>query len=322
MKFLITGGAGYIGTNLANYLLLNNHQVVVLDNLELGNKSLVPQKAKLHINDLRNKKEVEKIFSESKIDAVFHLAAYSSVQESMKIPGKYFNNNIISTVNLLETMVKFNVKCLIFSSSAAVYGNPQKYSVNEECPLSPNNVYGQTKKIIEEMLDWYDRIYNIKFVSLRYFNAAGADYGVGEKRKNETHLIPLAIKTALKEKEYLTVFGNNYPTKDGTAIRDYVHITDISKAHLLSFNYLKKNEKSQIINLGSGLGKSVSEIVDLVKKINNSDFKIRIENRRSGDPIVLVANYFKAKKILGWEPERDIKEIIKSAYDWHKSQLQ
>lgn len=317
MKFLITGGAGYIGTNLANYLLRENHQVIVMDNLELGNKELVPKKAKLYVADLRDKKELEKIFTENKIDAVFHLAAYSSVQESMKIPDKYFNNNIISVIDLLDSMVKFNVKHLIFSSSASVYGNPKKCPIDENQSLLPNNVYGQTKKIAEEIFDWYDKIYGIKFVSLRYFNAAGADYSIGEKRKNETHLIPLIIKAALSG-EKLAIFGNDYLTKDGTAIRDYIHITDLSKAHLLSFNYLKDGSKSEVFNFGSGAGKSVKEIIKIAEQITGSKVAIKIKKRREGDPAVLIADYSKARKILGWNPQKSIKEIIADAYNWHK----
>lgn len=321
MKFLITGGAGYIGTNLANYLLSKNYRLVIIDNLELGNKNLVPHKAKLYLNDLRNKEEIERIFSENKFDAVFHLAAYSSVQESMKMPYEYLSNNIISTLNLLEAMVKFNVRYLIFSSSAAVYGNSKKCPIDENQPLSPNNVYGQTKKTAEELLEWYDKIYGIKFISLRYFNAAGADYGTGELHKNETHLIPLLLKTALGKSKYFTLFGDNYSTNDGTAIRDFIHITDLSEAHLLSFFYLKNNDKSDVFNLGSNSGKSVKEIINLVKKITNKDFKIKIEDRRKDDPAVLVADHSKAKKMLKWSPRKNIKEIIKSAYEWHKKEL-
>ena len=321
MKFLITGGAGYIGTNLANYLLSNNYEVIIIDSLELGNKDLVPKKAKLYLGDLRNKEEVEKVFSENKIDAVFHLAAYSSVQESMEVPYKYFNNNIISTLNLLDAMIKFKVKYLVFSSSAAVYGDSKKCPINESQPLLPNNIYGQTKKITEEILKWYDKIYNIKFVSLRYFNVAGADYGVGEKRKNETHLIPLLLKVALGKLKHFTLFGNDYPTRDGTAIRDYIHITDLSKAHLLSFDYLKNNNKSEVFNLGSNNGKSVKEIIDLVKQITNKDFKIKFKDRRKGDSAILIADHSKAREILKWQPLKNIKEIIKSAYEWHKKEL-
>lgn len=321
MKFLITGGAGYIGTNLANYLLSKNHQVIIIDNLELGNKYLVPRKAKLYAIDLRDKKELKKIFTENKIDAVFHLAAYSSVQESMEMPFKYFNNNIVSSLNLLDAMVKFKVKYIVFSSSAAVYGNPKKYPMDENQPLFPSNVYGQTKKVTEEILNWYDKIYSIKFVALRYFNAAGADYNIGEKRKNETHLIPLLLKTALGKSEYFTIFGNDYPTRDGTAIRDYIHITDLSEAHLLAFDYLKNNNNSEVFNLGSNNGKSVKEIISLVKQITNKNFKIKLENRRKGDPAVLVADYFKAEKILKWKPRKNIKKIVKNAYEWHKKEL-
>ncbi|MCK5084580.1 MAG: UDP-glucose 4-epimerase GalE [Candidatus Pacebacteria bacterium] len=318
MKFLITGGAGYIGTNLANYLLKENHQVVIADNLELGNKELVPKKAKLYVADLRDKRELEKIFIENKIDAVFHLASYSLVDESMKTPGKYFDNNIISTLNLLDLMVKFNVKYHIFSSSVSVYGNPEKLPIDENQLLLPSNVYGQTKKIAEEILSWYDKIYGIRFVSLRYFNAAGDDYGIGEKRKNETHLIPLLFKAALGSSEYFTIFGNDYPTKDGTAVRDYVHVTDLSKAHLLSFNYLEDGNKSEVFNLGSGVGKSVKEIVKIVEQITGNKIAIKIEERRKGDPAILIADYSKARKVLKWNPQKNIKEIITDVYGWYK----
>ncbi len=321
MKFLITGGAGYIGTNLANYLLSRNHHIIILDNLELGNKNLIPRKTKLYISDMRSKEDLEKIFSENKIDAVFHLAAYSSVQESMLKPPKYFNNNIISSLNLLDAMVKFKVKYIIFSSSAAVYGDLAKSSIRENQPLMPNSVYGQTKKMTEEILNWYDKIYNIKFISLRYFNAAGADYNIGENHKNETHLIPLVIKTALGQNKYLKIFGDNYQTKDGTAIRDYIHITDLSEAHLLSFNYLKNNNESEIFNLGSNSGNSVKEIINLIKQISNKKIKTKIYPKREGDLAILIADCSRATKLLKWKPKKSIKEIIISAYNWHKNQL-
>ncbi len=320
MKFLITGGAGYIGTNLANYLLQNDCKVVVLDNLELGNRELIPEGAKLYEGDLRNKEDIEKVFSENRINAVFHLAAYSSVQESMEMPYKYFDNNTASTLTLLEAMVRFGIKYIIFSSSAAVYGNAQECPIKENQPLKPNSVYGQTKKTEEELLEWYDKIYGIKFVSLRYFNAAGADYGIGEKHKNETHLIPTAIEAALKKK-CLTIFGNDYPTKDGTAIRDYIYVTDLSRAHLLAFRYLEANKKSGVFNIGSGRGNSVKEIVNLVEQISNREIRTRIESRRKGDPPILTADYSKAERILGWSPQKSTKEIIKSAYEWHKKEI-
>jgi UDP-glucose 4-epimerase len=314
MNILVTGGAGYIGSHIV-YKLVNQHNVFVYDNLSNGHEEFVHKKATLINADLKDKDELDKTFKKYNIDAVIHLAAYALVGESMQKPKKYFQNNIVNGLNLLNAMVENNVKNIIFSSSAAVYGSPKEIPLKEEFNKKPTNVYGETKLFFEKILEWYKTIHKIKYVSLRYFNAAGSNGNIGEDHDPETHLIPLILQAALGQIPEIKIFGTDYPTKDGTCIRDYIHVDDLADAHILALN------KEGIYNLGNNKGHSIKEIIDLIKEITKKDFKVVETNKRAGDPPILVASHEKIKKELGWEPELGIKEIIKSAWDWHsKSQ--
>ncbi len=314
MHILVTGGAGYIGSHIV-HKLVNQHDVLVYDNLSKGHKEAVHEKATLITADLKDKDKLDETFRKNKINAVIHLAAYSLVGESMQDPEKYFQNNVVNSLNLLNSMVKNNVKNIIFSSSAAVYGEPKELPIKEEHCKKPTNVYGETKLLFEKILEWYKKIYNLKYVSLRYFNAAGSNGVVGENHNPETHLIPLILKAASGQLSEIKVFGTDYPTKDGTCIRDYIHVDDLADAHILALT------KEGVYNLGNNKGHSVKEILDLTKEIIKKDFKVVETSRRSGDPPVLVASYDKIKKELGWEPKLGIKETIKSAWDWHSKNL-
>ncbi|GAG23895.1 unnamed protein product, partial [marine sediment metagenome] len=252
-------------------------------------------------------------------DLVVHLAAFIEAGESMVDPKKYFENNTINTLKLLSIMLRYNVKNFIFSSTAAIYGEPVEIPLLENHPENPTNNYGLSKLMIEHALRAYDHAYGLKYISLRYFNAAGSDKlgDIGEDHNPETHLIPLTIKAALGEKSDIKIFGIDYPTKDGTCIRDYIHVSDLADAHLLAIDYLMKNKKSDVFNLGGGKGYSVREVVDMVKDVSNREFKVIESKRRLGDPAVLVASSEKIKRILGWNPKYDLRNIIETAWKWH-----
>ncbi|PMQ02510.1 MAG: UDP-glucose 4-epimerase GalE [Dictyoglomus sp. NZ13-RE01] len=320
-KILVTGGAGYIGSHVVKDLLKRGYQVIVIDNLEKGHRSAVKTPYFYNI-DLRDKKKLADFFSSNKIIGVLHFAAASLVGESMTNPYKYFENNILGGLNLLDCMVRNDVKYIIFSSTAAVYGEPIEIPIKEDHPTVPTSVYGASKLMFEDILKWYDRIYGVKFISLRYFNAAGADPEgeLGEDHNPETHLIPLILKTALGLREYIEIYGTDYPTPDGTCIRDYIHISDLSYAHILALEALFNGKSSDYYNLGNSRGFSVKEVIRIAEKVVGRNIPVKEGPRRPGDPAVLIASSEKIKKDLGWEPKyKELEDIIKTAWNWFKN---
>lgn len=319
-KILITGGAGYIGSHFVYFLInemnINPSDIVIIDNLKNGNKELIPKGCCLYVRDLKG--YLNDIFEDHKISKVFHFAAYAYVGESMSDPHKYFSNNIGAGVNLLETMKKFNCKNIVFSSTCAVYGLPETEKISESSNLRPINPYGESKLMFEKILQWYDKLFNIKYVSLRYFNAAGAAFGIGEKHEPETHIIPLLLSNAINKEKVFHIFGDNYSTKDGTCVRDYIHVFDLANAHWKVMNYLIENNKSDVFNLGTSSGYTIKEIIKIIEEVTGNKIEYSIEKPREGDPPILVSNYSKIKKEIGWEPKRDIKDIISDAWEWHK----
>lgn len=321
MSILVTGGAGYIGSHTVLSLLEKNYDVVVVDNLSKGHKEAVLG-GKLYIGDLQDESFLDNVFSENEITSVIHFAAFSLVGESVTNPLKYYHNNVYSTIKLLQCMNKHNVKNIVFSSTAATYGEPKHVPIQESDDTIPTNPYGESKLAIEKMLKWADNAYGIKYIALRYFNASGAHPSgkIGEDHNPETHLIPIILNTALGKQECINIFGDDYNTPDGTCIRDYIHVCDLASAHILAVNKLENGGESSICNLGNGTGFSVKEVIDVAKEVTGVDIKIKISPRRSGDPATLVASSDKAKSELGWKPEfSDINTIIESAWKWHKS---
>jgi UDP-glucose 4-epimerase len=318
---LITGGAGYIGSQIVRDLLENDFKVVVIDSLELGHKkALLLEKVEFINADFSDQKILREIFSSFPIEAVVHMAAYSEVGESVANPAKYFKNNIENSKVLLEEVLAAGIKKIIFSSSASVYGEPKKVPIEESDPIEPINPYGKSKLEFEKMLEHSSRAENLKFISLRYFNAAGAelDGSIGEDHKHETHLVPLVLKAALGQRKEIEIFGNDYPTPDGTCIRDYVHVKDIANAHILALRALEKDGKSGFYNVGSGKGFSVKQIVDEAEKITGKSINRIFKNRREGDPAILITDNNKIRKELGWNPQySDTETIIGSAWKWH-----
>jgi UDP-arabinose 4-epimerase len=317
MRVLVTGGAGYIGSHTAKSLAQAGHEPVVFDNLSTGHRWAVKWGPLIEA-DLDSRTAIRDALSKYAIDAVIHFAASAYVGESMHDPGKYFQNNVAHSLNLLRAMNEAGVKKIVFSSSCATYGMPESLPINEEHPLNPVNPYGESKRMVENMLRWYGEIHGFKWISLRYFNAAGADPEgeLGEVHDPETHLIPLAIGATLDKFRKLSVFGTDYPTPDGTAIRDYIHVTDLAGAHLLSLESMGRIQ-NQIFNLGTGTGVSVQEIVDLVSRLASRPIEPVYEPRRPGDPPVLVADAGKARRVIGWEPVySDIAACLKTALDW------
>ena len=302
MKVLVTGGAGFIGAVTVRELLKAGYDVVVFDNLICGHRETIPKNVKLVEADLRIPSDIDNALASEKFDAVLHFAAFTMVPESMENPIKYFENNVYASINLLNAMVKYKVKRIVFSSSAAVYGEPKELPVSENAPTSPANTYGETKRTVEQYLKWYEIAYGIKYISLRYFNAAGADLenDIGEDREIETHLIPLLIRSAMGIIESVPIFGSDYPTRDGTCIRDYIHVKDLANAHVLSLNSLfRDGANSEIYNLGSEKGFSVREIVKAVENVTGHKPNTIDTLRRTGDPPALVAS---SKKIRDKEP--------------------
>ena len=322
MSVLICGGAGYIGSHTVRFFIEKCEDVIVVDNLQTGHREAVDSKAKFYEGDIRDKDILDKIFSENKIDAVIHFAANSLVGESMEKPLLYFNNNVYGMQVLLEAMVRHNVDKIVFSSTAAVYGEPERIPILEDDATVPTNTYGETKLTMEKMMKWVNKANGIRYVSLRYFNAAGAaeDGKIGEAHICETHLIPLILQVPLGKREYITVFGDDYSTPDGTCLRDYIHVVDLADAHYLALNYLRNGGQSEIFNLGNGQGFSVKEMIEASKKATGQDIKVQLGKRRPGDPAQLVASSEKAKKILGWQPRfTDVEAIISTAWNWHKN---
>ncbi|MCR5346986.1 MAG: UDP-glucose 4-epimerase GalE [Fretibacterium sp.] len=322
MAVLVCGGAGYIGSHNVKALLARGVEVVVLDNLWTGHRASVPEGVKFFEGDVRDGALLDKIMEEHSIEAVIHFCACSLVGESMDKPLLYFNNNVGGMQSLLEAMQRRGVDKIVFSSSAAVYGEPKRVPILEDDETNPTNPYGESKRMMERMMHWVSRKHGIRYVSLRYFNVAGAyrDGSIGEDHRCETHLVPLILQVPLGRRDHVTVYGNDYPTKDGTCIRDYVHIEDLAEAHLLALKYLREGGESQIFNLGSGDGYSVMEMVEAAREATEHDIPIEMGERRAGDPARLVADSTRARTVLKWQPQvTSMKEIIASAWRWHRS---
>lgn len=322
MKVLVTGGAGYIGSHAVSMLLEKGHEAVIIDNVITGHLAAVNKNAVFYEGDLRDAAFLDDVFSKEKVDAVVHFAASSLVGESVEDPLKYFGNNVYGMQVLLETMRKHEVKKIVFSSTAATYGDTNVVPLTEDLDTNPESPYGESKLMMEKMMKWCDGAYGIKFVSLRYFNVGGAhpDGHIGEDHRPETHLIPIILQTALGQREHISIFGEDYPTEDGTCIRDYVHVLDLIDAHLLALDYLAKGGNSDIFNLGSSQGFSVKEMIDAAREVTGKEIPAKIGPRRAGDPAVLIASSAKAKEVLGWNPSRtDMKDIIGDAWRWHQN---
>lgn len=319
MNILVTGAAGYIGSIVTEALIKEGHFVIALDNLRRGHRNAIHPDALFVLADIADSQKLAQLFSNNQIDAVMHLAADVQVSESMSSPEKYFYTNVVSGMTLLNTMLKHKVNKLVFSSTAAVYGNHVSVPVKETHPTLPINPYGESKLAFERILHWYGIAYGLSFISLRYFNAAGASERFGSEHENETLLVPNVLKVALGKQEYLPVFGTDYPTKDGTCIRDYIHVSDIAKAHTLALKQLGKGQSNKVYNLGNSRGYSVLEVIETARKVTGAAIPVVSHPRRPGDPAVVVANSERAKSELGWEPEKmSLEVIIESAWRWQK----
>ncbi len=321
MAILVCGGAGYIGSHAVHQFIEKGEDVVIVDNLQTGHRSAIHPKARFYEADIRDGAALDKIFTENKIDAVVHFAANSLVGESVEKPLKYFNNNVYGMQILLESMVRNGVDKIVFSSTAAVYGEPKRIPIQEDDETDPTNPYGESKRMMEKMMKWVSRANGIRYVSLRYFNAAGAlpDGTLGEDHNPETHLIPLILQVPQGRRESITVFGTDYPTPDGTCLRDYIHVLDLADAHLLAIDYLRKGGESNIFNLGNGKGFSVNEMIQAAEKATGEKIAVTKGARRAGDPAQLIASSDKAKKILGWQPKfTDVEEVIGTAWAFAK----
>lgn len=320
MGVLVTGGAGYIGSVAVEDLVKRGENVVVLDNLVYGHREAVTDGAAFYEGEIGDTALVTRILSENEIDACMHFSAYAYVGESVDEPGKYYRNNFVETLGLLDSLRKAKVNRFIFSSTCATYGIPQRIPIDETHPQWPINPYGWSKLMVERAMDSYDKAYGLRFVALRYFNAAGASEHFGEDHDPETHLIPLVLKAALGKIPKVSVFGNDYDTPDGTAIRDYIHISDLSSAHLLALDHLRAGKQSEFINLGNGNGYSVRQVLDTAKEVTGRDIPFEDAARRAGDPPQLVGDSKKARKVLGWKPRYpELEKIIESAWKWHLS---
>lgn len=321
MSILICGGAGYIGSHMASYLLKQGKDIVIIDNLKTGHKNAILG-GKFYLGDLRNRIFLNKVFSENNIESVINFAAYSLVSESIDNPLKYFNNNILSTITLLDVMKDYGVNNFIFSSTAATYGDCKNIPIKEMDATKPSNPYGESKLAVEKILKWCNKAYGIKYSILRYFNAAGADINgnIGEDHRPESHLIPIALQVALGQRERIMIFGDDYDTPDGTCIRDYVHVSDLASAHFLALERSNKGGNSNIYNLGNGKGFSVKEVINTVKYVTGVNIKSEIAPRRQGDPPILIASSEKAIKELNWKPKYNSLEVmIATAWKWHKN---
>lgn len=323
MKILVLGGAGYIGSHAVYQLIEQNHQVIVVDNLSTGHKDAIHPEATFHLGDIRDLDFLRSVFKNEQIDAVIHFAANSLVGESMEKPLMYFDNNVYGTQVVLQAMVEFDVKAIVFSSTAATYGEPEIVPITEDLPTRPTNTYGETKLTMEKMMRWCQEAHGIQYVSLRYFNVAGAreDAVIGEDHDPETHLIPIVLQVALGQREFITIYGDDYQTDDGTCVRDYIHVEDLIDAHIRAVNYLVDGGKSEIFNLGSSNGFSVKEIIEVARQVTEQPIPAKIGARRAGDPSTLIASSEKAARILNWEPKRtEINRILTDAWRWHQNQ--
>ena len=322
MSILVLGGAGYIGSHAVDQLVNKGYEVVVVDNLLTGHEQAIHPKAVFYKGDVRDKEFLTTVFDNEDIDGVMHFAASSLVGESVEKPLMYFNNNVYGMQILLEVMQEHDVKHIVFSSTAATYGEPKESPITEQTPTNPKNPYGESKLAMEKMMKWCDGAYGMKYVALRYFNVAGAkrDASIGEDHTPESHLVPIILQVALGQRESLAIFGDDYATPDGTCIRDYVHVEDLIAAHILALEYLKAGNDSNVFNLGSNNGYSVQEMLDAAREVTGKEIAAKVAPRRAGDPASLVASSEKAKTVLGWEPEyTDVKKIIETAWNWHVS---
>lgn len=322
MAILVLGGAGYIGSHTVYELIDSGADVVIADNLQTGYIQAVHPKARFYKGDIRDKAFLDNLFKQEKVEAVIHFAANSLVGESMVEPLKYYDNNLCGTMVLLKSMVENGIDNIVFSSTAATYGEPESIPILETDKTEPANTYGETKLSMEKMFKWVSKAHGLRYVSLRYFNACGAHVSgeIGEAHNPESHLIPIILQVPSGQREAVSVFGDDYNTKDGTCVRDYIHVTDLAQAHILAVNYLKKGNESNIFNLGNGVGFTVNEVIETARKVTGHPIPAVIAPRRAGDPATLIASSEKAKKVLGWKPEHDsLEEIIASAWKWHKN---
>jgi UDP-glucose 4-epimerase len=322
MAILVCGGAGYIGSHTVAELLERGEEVVVVDNLYKGHKEAVMPNAKLFVGDLRDSAFMDKVFTENTIEAVIDFAADSLVGESVVEPLKYYRNNVYGTLCLIEKMNEYGVKKIVFSSTAATYGEPENTPILEGDKTVPTNPYGETKLAVEKMLKWSDNAYGLKYVVLRYFNAAGAHKSgsIGEDHSPESHLIPLILQVALGKRDKISIFGDDYPTKDGTCIRDYIHVTDLADAHILAVNKLRADNTSATYNLGNGKGFSVKEVIEVARQVTGHAIPAEVSPRRAGDPAILIASSDKIIDELGWKPKyNSVPQIVESAWNWHKN---
>ncbi len=320
MRILVTGGAGYIGSIAVEMLANEGYTVVVYDNLIKGHKEAVDPRARFVEGDLADLPLVESTLRDNNIQAVMHFAAHSLVGESVEAPGKYFNNNVCAGLTLIEAMIRTGAKMLVFSSTAATYGMPESVPIKETDSTVPINPYGESKLAFERMLKWFDEAGDLKFVSLRYFNAAGASDNFGEVHDPETHIIPIVLQAALGQRPQVQIYGDDYPTPDGTAIRDYIHVEDLAQAHILALGWLAEGGESRIFNLGNGSGFSVKEVIDTACKVTGREITAQVGPRRAGDPPVLVASSEEIATSLGWKPKYPgLEEIIKTAWEWQQT---
>lgn len=323
LTILVTGGAGYIGSHAVKALIGAGYEVIVLDNLVYGHRELVEEvlKVELIVGDINDRPLLDKLFASRNIAAVMHFSAYAYVGESVTDPAKYYRNNVIGTITLLEAMIASSIKQFVFSSTCATYGVPHTVPITEDHPQNPINPYGATKLMVERILQDFDVAYGLKSVYFRYFNAAGADPTglLGEDHNPETHLLPLVLMAALGKRDSVAIFGTDYPTPDGTCIRDYIHVTDLADAHILGLEYLLNGGNTTVFNLGNGQGFSVKEAIDTAKIVTGQEIKVVMSDRRPGDPPILVGSSDKARNILGWEPKYPaLKEILTHAWKWHQ----
>ena len=323
MKILVLGGAGYIGSHTVYELIAANEKVVIIDNLETGHREAVHPNATFYQGDIRDRGFLDSVLEKEKdIDAVIHFAANSLVGESMVNPLKYYDNNLCGTKVLLEALVAHGIDKVVFSSTAATYGEPERVPIVETDRTEPTNTYGETKLSMEKMFKWTSLAHNLRYVSLRYFNACGAIQSgqIGEAHNPETHLIPIILQVANHKRDAISVFGTDYETKDGSCVRDYIHVIDLARAHILAVKYLMDGGESNIFNLGNGMGHTVLEVIEAARKVTGEEIPVVLADRRAGDPATLVASSEKAKTVLGWKPQHaEIEEIIESAWNWHKN---
>ncbi len=321
-RVLVTGGAGYIGSVVTAQLLKKGCQVFVLDNLSNGAKPAVPHGAELLAADIADSATLDNLFRAHSIDAVIHMAAFIEAGESMLRPEKYFRNNTANTLSLLEVVLANKVQRFVFSSTAALYGTPERTPIEETDPLRPTNAYGESKLLAEHMLDWFNRIHGLRYASLRYFNAAGAAGDQGEDHHPESHLIPLILQVALGKREFISIYGTDYPTPDGTCVRDYIHVSDLASAHLLALEALTTHDKL-IYNLGNGHGFSVREVIETVRRVTGHPIPVKEVDRRAGDPAVLIASSARIRRDLRWSPQfPNLEDIVRSAWEWRKAHPQ